>query len=149
MPLDFYFAQSIGPFKVQRKLGQGRYGLVKLGVSESDGKQVAIKIVQKAQLAEEERDCIKTEVEVMSYIKHINVIRLHKVIENRLSICMFLEFAAGGELFEHIIRQTKLSEAEARKFFVQLLDGLGYCHERMIVHRDIKAENGVYVNVTF
>lgn len=118
-------------------------GLVKLGLSESDGKQVAIKIVQKAQLAEEERECIKTEVEVMSYIKHINVIRLHKVIENRISICMFLEFAAGGELFEHIIRQTKLSEAEARKFFVQLIDGLGYCHERMIVHRDIKAENGM------
>jgi serine/threonine protein kinase len=129
---------------VVRKLGQGRYGLVKLGVSEQDERQVAIKIVNKTGLAEEERDCIKTEVEVMAYINHINVIRLQKVVENRLSICMFIEFAGGGELFEHIIRQTKLSEPEARKFFVQMLDGLGYCHERMIVHRDIKAENSMY-----
>lgn len=55
---------------------------------------------------------------------------------------MFMEYAGGGELFEHIVRHTKLSEAEARKFFVQLLDGVGYCHERRILHRDIKAENG-------
>jgi len=52
-----------------------------------------------------------------------------------------MEYAGGGELLEYITRRMRLSEIEARRFFIQLLDGIGYAHSKRIIHRDIKAEN--------
>ncbi|KAL1096437.1 hypothetical protein V6Z11_D06G222700 [Gossypium hirsutum] len=54
---------------------------------------------------------------------------------------MVLEYATGGELFDKIASNGKLSEAEGRKFFQQLIDGVGYCHDKGVFHRDLKLEN--------
>jgi serine/threonine protein kinase len=141
---DFYFSQQIGLYRVLHKLGQGRYGLVKLGVSQT-GQKVAIKIISKSALSEEERRCVRTEAEVMHFVKHTNVVALYHVVENRTNVCLCMEFAGGGELFEYIVKQQRLQESEARKLWIQCLDGIGYCHDRKIVHRDIKA--GQYISL--
>ena len=39
------------------------------------------------------------------------------------------------------MKNGKLKEAEARKFFQQIISGIDYCHRHMIVHRDLKPEN--------
>ncbi|MBA0739724.1 hypothetical protein Gogos_012962, partial [Gossypium gossypioides] len=54
---------------------------------------------------------------------------------------MVLEYATGGELFVRIASKGKLSEAEGRKFFQQLIDGVSYCHNKGVFHRDLKLEN--------
>ena len=53
------------------------------------------------------------------------------------------QFVGGGELFDHIARSEggALKEDAARKLFVDLIRGLGHCHERKIAHRDLKPEN--------
>lgn len=137
--LDFYFSQQIGQYKVLHKLGQGRYGLVKLGIVQSTGERVAIKIISKSALTDEERQCVRTEAEVMHFVKHNNVVGLYQVVENRTNVCLCMEYAGGGELFGYIVRQTRLLEFEARKLWVQVVEAVSYCHERRIVHRDIKA----------
>lgn len=35
----------------------------------------------------------------------------------------------------------QLKEAEARRFFQQIISGVDYCHRHMVVHRDLKPEN--------
>ena len=39
-----------------------------------------------------------------------------------------MEYAAGGELFDRIVKAGRFSEDEARFFFQQLISGVGYCH---------------------
>uniref|UniRef100_A0A8C4QFI4 Acetyl-CoA carboxylase kinase n=1 Tax=Eptatretus burgeri TaxID=7764 RepID=A0A8C4QFI4_EPTBU len=54
---------------------------------------------------------------------------------------MVMEYVSGGELFDYICRNGRLSEEEARRLFQQILSAVNYCHCHMVVHRDLKPEN--------
>lgn len=49
-------------------------------------------------------------------------------------LCIVMEFAPGGDMFEYVVRKNGLREDEARWFFQQLIVGLDYCH-RMVSDR--------------
>jgi len=115
--------------------------MVKAGVHKETQVPVAVKLITKTNLTFIEKRTVKTEAEVMSFISHKNIVSLLAVFENRNQICMVMEYAGGGELLDYITRRTRIYEVEARRFFIQLLDGIGYAHSKRIIHRDIKAEN--------
>jgi serine/threonine protein kinase len=52
-----------------------------------------------------------------------------------------MEYCGGGDLFEYILKNKKLSEYEACKIFSQIISGLEYIHKKGIAHRDMKPEN--------
>lgn len=54
---------------------------------------------------------------------------------------IFLKYATGGELFDHIEPDRGMDRAKAFRLFCELLDGVQYLHQKGIVHRDIKPEN--------
>ncbi|KAK9717750.1 hypothetical protein K7432_005949 [Basidiobolus ranarum] len=54
---------------------------------------------------------------------------------------MVIEYASGGELFDHILAHRYLKEREACRLFAQLISGVSYMHKRNVVHRDLKLEN--------
>jgi carbon catabolite-derepressing protein kinase len=64
----------------------------------------------------------------------------YEVISNPTHIIIVLEYA-GGELFNYIVAHGRMGEAQARRFFQQLMAGVEYSHRLGIVHRDLKPEN--------
>ena len=52
-----------------------------------------------------------------------------------------MELAEGGELFNFILKNKRLAEPLACKFFQQIINGVDYLHKQRIVHRDLKPEN--------
>jgi serine/threonine protein kinase len=57
---------------------------------------------------------------------------------------MIMEYAAGGELYKYVEEKHRLSEIEARKITHQIVNAMSYCHNRGIVHRDLKLENVLF-----
>ncbi|KAF8630725.1 hypothetical protein AX15_002747 [Amanita polypyramis BW_CC] len=84
---------------------------------------------------------IEREIEVLRILKHPNIVRLYDVIETDKYIGIILEYASGGELFDHILAHRYLRERDAAKLFSQLISGVWYIHQKKIVHRDLKLEN--------
>jgi len=52
-----------------------------------------------------------------------------------------MEYAAGGELFEYIVKNKRLKELEASRFYKQIISGVEYIHKCGVCHRDLKPEN--------
>lgn len=66
--------------------------------------------------------------------------RRYTVITTPTDIIMVLEYA-GDELFDYIVKNGKMAESKARRFFQQIVCAVEYCHRHKIVHRDLKPEN--------
>jgi 5'-AMP-activated protein kinase, catalytic alpha subunit len=76
----------------------------------------------------------------LGIVRHPHIIKLYEVIETPSDIFMVMEYVPGGELFDYIVSHGKLSEPDARRFFQQIIAGIHYCHQHMVVHRDLKPE---------
>jgi 5'-AMP-activated protein kinase catalytic alpha subunit len=74
-------------------------------------------------------------------LRHNNIIQLYSVIQTVSTIYLIMEYANGKELFDHIVFKKRLPEAEACKFFQQIISGIEYLHKLRVVHRDLKPEN--------
>jgi serine/threonine protein kinase len=127
---------------------------------------VAIKTIKKAKI-ETEADLIRIrrEIQIMSSVRHPNIIHIYEVFENKEKMVLVMEYAAGGELYDYLSQRKVLNEAEARRVFRQVASAVSYCHkvvkssyviqfstltfdsfaptsvQHNICHRDLKLEN--------
>ncbi|GAA5874834.1 hypothetical protein JCM8547_005254 [Rhodosporidiobolus lusitaniae] len=132
-----------GPYILLQTLGEGEFGKVKLGVhSERWGEDVAIKLIKRGNVDTAQRgEKVRREIEVLKLVRHPNIVRLYDVIETEKYIGIVLEYASGGELFDHILAHRYLKERDAARLFAQLISGVSYLHAKGVVHRDLKLEN--------
>ncbi|KAG0300475.1 hypothetical protein BGZ98_009145, partial [Dissophora globulifera] len=116
---------------------------VKLARHRKTNEQVAVKIISKASLVNRAavHRGIEREIAIMKLINHPHVIRLYDVYETEKELFLVMEYVSGGELFEYLVNKGRLDEAEALRFFQQIIVGLAFCHKRKICHRDLKPEN--------
>ncbi|KAL7062802.1 hypothetical protein AAHC03_01185 [Spirometra sp. Aus1] len=131
----------IGKYKFIRTIGKGNFAKVKLACHVITGKEVAIKIIDKTQLSPSSRQKLLREVRIMKMLDHPNIVKLFEIISNEKVLYLVMEYASGGEVFDFLVTHGKMAEKEARAKFRQIVSAVQYCHQKHVVHRDLKAEN--------
>ncbi|XP_066552536.1 serine/threonine-protein kinase MARK1 isoform X2 [Amia ocellicauda] len=142
----------IGNYRLLKTIGKGNFAKVKLArhvltgreVSETAGTHrspVAVKIIDKTQLNPTSLQKLFREVRIMKILNHPNIVKLFEVIETEKTLYLVMEYASGGEVFDYLVAHGRMKEKEARAKFRQIVSAVQYCHQKRIVHRDLKAEN--------
>ncbi|XP_029014032.1 serine/threonine-protein kinase MARK1 isoform X2 [Betta splendens] len=131
----------VGNYRLLKTIGKGNFAKVKLARHTLTGRQVAVKIIDKTQLNPTSLQKLFREVRVMKTLKHPNIVKLFEVIETDRTLYLVMEFASGGEVFDYLVAHGRMKEKEARAKFRQIVSAVEYCHQKRIVHRDLKAEN--------
>ncbi|NXO02536.1 CHK1 kinase, partial [Rhinopomastus cyanomelas] len=113
---------------------------VQLAVNRRTEEAVAVKIIDMKRAA----DCpenIRKEICINKMLNHENVVKFYGHRREGATQFLFLEYCSGGELFDRIEPDIGMPEAEAQRFFQQLIAGVVYLHSIGITHRDLKPEN--------
>jgi len=131
----------VGFYDIERTIGRGNFAVVKLAKHRITKTEVAIKIVDKSQLDAANLRKLYREVQILKMLKHDNIIRLYQVMETKDMLYLVSEYAKQGEIFDYIARNGRMSETVARRKFWQIVSAIHFCHNRRVVHRDLKAEN--------
>ncbi|XP_058207756.1 CBL-interacting serine/threonine-protein kinase 21-like isoform X2 [Rhododendron vialii] len=136
------YVNAIGKYQIGRTIGEGTFAKVKLAVNTENGQYVAIKIIDKHMVVENNlTNQVKSEIRTMKLLRHPNIVRIHEVIGTKTKIHIIMEYVSGGQLSDRMSYAGRLDEKHARKHFQQLIDAVDYCHCRGVYHRDLKPQN--------
>lgn len=128
-------------YTLGKELGVGRFSSVREGISKVSGKRYAVKIIDKSEVNEKEREALRTEVAVLKLVHHPSIIRLKNVFETRKQIFIVMSFVRGGDLFDRLVKRKRFSEATTQQLMLQLIQVVQYLHVRGIVHRGQNKRN--------
>jgi len=130
-------------YDVKEKLGNGKFGLVKLGINKHTKEKVAIKIMNKKKMDSSDIELMRTEIEILKICQHPNIIRLYDIFENIDYIYIIMEYCPGGDLFSYLEqRKFKISEERAAIIMNKICEAVFYFQSYFgVIHRDLKPEN--------
>ncbi|CAK9014979.1 Calcium-dependent protein kinase 5 (PfCDPK5) [Durusdinium trenchii] len=122
------------------KLGAGGYGSVYLAKDRFlDGRIVAVK---KALMMDGDmRENFQQEVQIMKELDHPNICRVYESYDHGRHVYLVMEYCAGGDLFDYILKHQGIPEATCAKLLRQIASALKHAHDKGIAHRDLKPEN--------
>ncbi|XP_022740674.1 probable serine/threonine-protein kinase At1g54610 [Durio zibethinus] len=125
------------------KVGQGTYSNVYKARDKDTGKIVALKKVRFNTSEPESVKFMAREIMILQKLNHPNVISLEGLATSRMQYSLYLVFDLMQSDLTKVISRPgeRLTEPQIKCYMQQLLSGLQHCHERGILHRDIKGSN--------
>jgi serine/threonine protein kinase len=74
-------------------------------------------------------------------MSHKHIVKFVDVFDERSKVYLVMERMTGGTLLKRILGMKYYYEAEPRRVSNMLMEGIAYCHEHNVAHRDLKLEN--------
>ncbi|XP_021716825.1 SNF1-related protein kinase catalytic subunit alpha KIN10-like [Chenopodium quinoa] len=140
IPNGAELARLLPGYALDGTIGSGATSVVKKARHVRTGQVVAIKIISIRDKMSE--NLVKKEVTILKMlVESPQIIRLYDVVYTEDYACLVLDYAPNGDFLSYVTVRTKMSEAEARPYFLQLISGVEYLHQKMVAHRDLKLEN--------
>jgi NIMA (never in mitosis gene a)-related kinase len=127
-------------YKKVKYLGKGSYGAAILVELRSNPNQkFVIKEIVVGHLKKEEQNAAKKEAEVLHQMSHSNITMYIESFVESSKLYIVMEHADGGDLSELVnskrVSNTRWSEEEVMRMFVQICLALNHVHEKNILHR--------------
>ncbi|KAK4851573.1 hypothetical protein QYF36_016451 [Acer negundo] len=141
--LNGWIPRRADTFEKIDKIGQGTYSNVYKAKDMLTGKIVALKKVRFDNLEPESVKFMAREILILRRLDHPNVVKLEGLVTSRMSCSLYLVF----QYMDHDLAglaaspEVKFTEAQVKCYMHQLLSGLEHCHNRGVLHRDIKGSN--------
>ncbi|KAK0393260.1 hypothetical protein QR680_000124 [Steinernema hermaphroditum] len=138
---------GLNDFNLLAVLGRGSYSKVMQAEHKKTGNIYAIKIIKKDMFnkiinEDEDIESIQNEKSVFEAASnHPFLIGLHSCFQTDSRLFFVIEYAAGGDLFVHMVNKKKLPEDHARFYAAELILALHFLHSRGIIYRDLKLDN--------
>ncbi|CAB3984768.1 cyclin-dependent kinase 14-like isoform X1 [Paramuricea clavata] len=138
-PPESPFGKMINYHKLEL-LGEGSYASVFKGISNITKQTVALKEIR-LQPEEGAPFTAIREASLLQELKHANVVKLHDIVHTKDTLMFVFEYLHTD--LSHYLEKypSGLHPHNAKLFLLQLLRGLNYCHDKRILHRDIKPQN--------
>ncbi|NP_001339959.1 serine/threonine-protein kinase Nek11 isoform 11 [Homo sapiens] len=135
-------------YVLQQKLGSGSFGTVYL-VSDKKAKRgeelKVLKEISVGELNPNETVQANLEAQLLSKLDHPAIVKFHASFVEQDNFCIITEYCEGRDLDDKIQEYKQAGkifpENQIIEWFIQLLLGVDYMHERRILHRDLKSKN--------
>ena len=129
-------------YEMLDNLGEGQFGQVKLGIKISTKEKVAIKIITKSKLKNEQVELLKSEIDIMKVCKHPNIVQFIDHFENSEYIFIVMEYLQHGHLRQYLTKKSfNITEKRIAQITHQVASALKYLEVYGIIHRDLKPDN--------
>ncbi|XP_075886679.1 serine/threonine-protein kinase 17B [Nelusetta ayraudi] len=129
-------------YEITGELGRGKFAVVKRCVEKATGKVFAAKFLRKRRRGRDCRAEVTHEMAVLEATRNnMRVVNLHAAHETEHDVVLVLEYAAGGEIFDHCVSDELLPEAQVTRLIRQMLEGIQQLHQSNLVHLDLKPQN--------
>ena len=132
----------IGNYRLIEKIGEGGMAAVYKAEHNTLGNILAVKILNEDLHKNQNiRHRFLSEAKNMAKMSHPNIIKVSDLIDHENKVAIVMEFIEGDTLKDYLDKRGKLTEAEIKTLFIQMLDAVEYVHHLNLVHRDIKPSN--------
>jgi serine/threonine protein kinase len=138
---DLLVGQTIGHYKISKRIGSGGMGEVYLATDITAGREAALKLLPTRFTSDAERlKRFQQEERALVGLNHPNILTVYEIGEDHSTHYIASELIEGETLRQRLMR-GRMELREAVDVAIQVASALAAAHETGIVHRDIKPEN--------
>jgi cyclin-dependent kinase 2 len=122
------------------KIGEGTYGVVYKAKDMQTGEFVALKKIRLEQEDEGVPSTAIREISILKELRHKNIVLFMDVIHQDNRLYLVFEFL-DQDLKRYMDSVVSLAPMVVKSYLYQLINGIAYCHNHRVLHRDLKPQN--------